>query len=108
LIVAGKRAEVKVAEAFRSFGENVSFTNAVTEVYVAEEANVHYYKVQTKLTNLITSVLLLFIKKVVRYLQQTLLLLMVVLCVTTSISKLMVNMPKRTCLVCTFQTENNT
>jgi Fe-S cluster assembly protein SufD len=48
LIVAGKRAEVKVAEAFRSFGENVSFTNAVTEVYVAEEANVHYYKVQNE------------------------------------------------------------
>lgn len=48
LIVVGKRAEVQVAEAYRSFGENVSFTNAVTEVYVAEEANVHYYKVQNE------------------------------------------------------------
>lgn len=48
LIVVGKRAEVQVAEAYRSFGDKLAFTNAVTEVYVAEEANVHYYKVQNE------------------------------------------------------------
>ena len=48
LIVVGKRAEVQIAEAYRSFGENASFTNAVTEFIVGEEANVHYYKVQNE------------------------------------------------------------
>jgi Fe-S cluster assembly protein SufD len=48
LIVVGKRSEVQIAESFRSFGENASFTNAVTEFIVAEEANVHYYKVQNE------------------------------------------------------------
>ncbi len=48
LIVVGKRSEVQIAEAYRSFGENASFTNAVTEFVVAEEANVHYYKVQNE------------------------------------------------------------
>ena len=48
LIVVGKRSEVQIAEAYRSFGENASFTNAVTEFIVGEEANVHYYKVQNE------------------------------------------------------------
>ncbi|PWK22672.1 Fe-S cluster assembly protein SufD [Arcicella aurantiaca] len=48
LIVVGKRSEVQIAEAFRTIGENASFTNAVTEFVVAEEANVHYYKVQNE------------------------------------------------------------
>jgi Fe-S cluster assembly protein SufD len=48
LIVVGKRSEVQIAEAYRSFGENASFTNAVTEFIIAEEANVHYYKVQNE------------------------------------------------------------
>ena len=48
LIVVGKRSEVQIAEAYRSFGENASFTNAVTEFVVGEEANVHYYKVQNE------------------------------------------------------------
>ncbi len=48
LIVVGKRSEVQIAEAFRSLGENASFTNAVTEFVVAEEANVHYYKIQNE------------------------------------------------------------
>ncbi len=48
LIVVGKRSEVQIAEAFRSIGENASFTNAVTEFVVGEEANVHYYKVQNE------------------------------------------------------------
>ena len=37
-----------IAEAFRSLGENASFTNAVTEFFIEEEANVHYYKVQNE------------------------------------------------------------
>jgi Fe-S cluster assembly protein SufD len=48
LIVVGKRSEVQIAEAYRSFGENASFTNAVTEFVIGEEANVHYYKVQNE------------------------------------------------------------
>ncbi|WP_044173965.1 Fe-S cluster assembly protein SufD [Flectobacillus major] len=51
LVVVGKRAEVKIAEAYRSLGENVAFTNTVTEIAVAEEANVHYYKVQNETDN---------------------------------------------------------
>jgi Fe-S cluster assembly protein SufD len=51
LIVIGKRAEVQVAEAFRSLGEHQCFTNAVTEFVVAEEANVHYYKIQNESDN---------------------------------------------------------
>ena len=48
LIVVGKRSEVQIAEAFRSIGENSSFTNIVTEFVIAEEANVHYYKIQNE------------------------------------------------------------
>ena len=48
LIVVGKRSEVQIAEAYRSLGENASFTNAVTEFVIGEEANVHYYKVQNE------------------------------------------------------------
>jgi Fe-S cluster assembly protein SufD len=48
LIVVGKRSEVQIAEAFRTIGDNASFTNAVTEFVVSEEANVHYYKVQNE------------------------------------------------------------
>ncbi len=48
LIVVEKRAEVQIAEAYRSIGEHSTFTNAVTEIYVAEEANVDYYKVQNE------------------------------------------------------------
>ena len=48
LIVVGKRSEVQIAEAYRSLGDYSSFTNAVTEFMVSEEANVHYYKVQNE------------------------------------------------------------
>jgi len=48
LIVVGKRSEVQIVEAYRSFGENASFTNSVTEFIMGEEANVHYYKVQNE------------------------------------------------------------
>jgi Fe-S cluster assembly protein SufD len=46
LIVAGKRSEVKIAEAYRTIGDKVGFTNAVTEIFLDEAANVQYYKVQ--------------------------------------------------------------
>jgi Fe-S cluster assembly protein SufD len=48
LIVVGKNAEVKMAEAFRTIGEHGSFTNVVTEIVVEENANVQYYKVQNE------------------------------------------------------------
>lgn len=48
LIIVGKGAQVKMAESFRSLGENTSFTNIVTEVSVAEEAHFEYYKVQNE------------------------------------------------------------
>ncbi len=46
LIIVGRNAEVKVVEAYRTLGDEASFTNAVTEVVVAREARVEYYKVQ--------------------------------------------------------------
>jgi len=48
LIVVGKNAEVKIAESFRTIGDNGSFTNVVTEIVVEENANVQYYKVQNE------------------------------------------------------------
>jgi Fe-S cluster assembly protein SufD len=48
LIVVGKNAEVKMAESFRTIGDNGSFTNVVTEIVVEENANVQYYKVQNE------------------------------------------------------------
>lgn len=47
-IVVGveENAQVKFAESFRTIGEQKSFTNIVTEIHVAESANVEYYKVQ--------------------------------------------------------------
>lgn len=48
LIVVGKNAEVKMAESFRTIGDNGSFTNVVTEIVVEEQANVQYYKVQNE------------------------------------------------------------
>ncbi|KAB7730227.1 Fe-S cluster assembly protein SufD [Rudanella paleaurantiibacter] len=46
LIIAGRNAEVKVIESYRTLGEQSSFTNTVTEVSVARDARVEYYKVQ--------------------------------------------------------------
>ncbi|PSL24700.1 Fe-S cluster assembly protein SufD [Dyadobacter jiangsuensis] len=51
IISVGKNAHVKLAEAFRTLGDQRSFTNAVTEIQVAEEANVQYYKVQNESEN---------------------------------------------------------
>lgn len=46
LVIVGRNAEVKVVEAYRTLGDEASFTNVVTEVVVAREARVDYYKVQ--------------------------------------------------------------
>lgn len=46
LFVVEKNAEVKVAEAFQTLGDQHSLTNAVTEIFVGEDARVQYYKVQ--------------------------------------------------------------
>jgi Fe-S cluster assembly protein SufD len=48
VIVVGKNAQVKFAEAFRTIGESRSFTNTVTEIYMSEDSNVEYYKVQNE------------------------------------------------------------
>ncbi|TAF93893.1 MAG: Fe-S cluster assembly protein SufD [Cytophagia bacterium] len=46
LIVAGKNTEVKVAESYRTVGENAGFVNTVTEIVLGENANVQHYKIQ--------------------------------------------------------------
>ncbi|MGB3617804.1 MAG: Fe-S cluster assembly protein SufD [Catalinimonas sp.] len=46
LIVVERGASLRVVENFTSLGEQTSFTNAVTEVYVAENARCDYYKLQ--------------------------------------------------------------
>ncbi|AWV96830.1 Fe-S cluster assembly protein SufD [Arcticibacterium luteifluviistationis] len=46
LVVVGKNAEVKIAEVYRTLGEQSSFVNTVTEIVVAESARVDYYKIQ--------------------------------------------------------------
>ena len=51
LVVVGENSELQIAEAFRTFGENETFTNSYTEIFVAKSANVHYYKVQNEADN---------------------------------------------------------
>lgn len=51
LIVAEQNAQVRIAESYRTIGDGHSFTNAFTEIYVAEDANVQYYKVQDESNN---------------------------------------------------------
>lgn len=45
LIVVGKNAEVMMAESFRTLGEKTSFVNVVTEIVLARDARMQYYKV---------------------------------------------------------------
>ncbi len=51
VVAAGRNAQFKMAEAFRTLGEERSFTNIVTEIHVGEEAYVEYYKVQNETDN---------------------------------------------------------
>jgi Fe-S cluster assembly protein SufD len=48
LFIVNKNAEVKVAESFRTLGDQASFTNVVTEIVVAEDARMEYYKIQNE------------------------------------------------------------
>ncbi|HEV7350516.1 Fe-S cluster assembly protein SufD [Telluribacter sp.] len=48
LFVVGRNAQVKMAESYRTIGSERSLTNTVTEIFVAEGANVEYYKVQNE------------------------------------------------------------
>ncbi len=51
LIVAGRNARVAIIESYISTEENSYFTNAVTEVSVAEGATVEHYRVQRESRN---------------------------------------------------------
>lgn len=46
LIVVGRNAEVKLAESYRTLGDNASLVNTVTEISIARDARIEYYKVQ--------------------------------------------------------------
>lgn len=46
LIVVGRNAEVKLAESYRTLGDNAALVNTVTEISMARDARVEYYKVQ--------------------------------------------------------------
>jgi Fe-S cluster assembly protein SufD len=46
LIVVGKNSQVKIAEAYRTVGDEAAFVNTVTEIIIGESAMVDYYKVQ--------------------------------------------------------------
>lgn len=48
LIIVGKNSEVKIAEAYRTIGENASFVNTVTEFVLSEDARADYYKIQNE------------------------------------------------------------
>ncbi|KAA6434154.1 Fe-S cluster assembly protein SufD [Dyadobacter flavalbus] len=51
IIAVGRNAHVKLAEAYRTLGNERSFTNTVTEIFVSEDAGVEYYKVQNESEN---------------------------------------------------------
>lgn len=48
LIVVGKNSQVKIAEAYRTVGDEAAFVNTVTEIIVGESAMVDYYNVQNE------------------------------------------------------------
>ncbi|MFN3851278.1 MAG: Fe-S cluster assembly protein SufD [Spirosomataceae bacterium] len=48
LVIVGKNAEVKIAEAYRTIGESASFVNTVTEFVLSEDARADYYKIQNE------------------------------------------------------------
>lgn len=48
LIVVGKNSEVKIADTYRTLGDNANFTNTVTEFVLMEDARADYYKVQNE------------------------------------------------------------
>ncbi len=46
IVVVGKSAQVTVLEKFDTLGKEKSFTNAVNEIFVAENAHAKYYKIE--------------------------------------------------------------
>ncbi|UII27073.1 Fe-S cluster assembly protein SufD [Fulvivirga maritima] len=46
LFVAGKSSQASFIEVFKTAGEQVSFTNVVTEIVVDENAHIDYFKIQ--------------------------------------------------------------
>jgi Fe-S cluster assembly protein SufD len=46
LVVVGKNSEVTFVEDFQTVGSQAAFVNAVTEIYIEENARVDYYKIQ--------------------------------------------------------------
>jgi Fe-S cluster assembly protein SufD len=48
LFVLGKNSSVKIVEDFLTFGEHATFTNAVTEIIVQENASLEHYKIQNE------------------------------------------------------------
>jgi Fe-S cluster assembly protein SufD len=51
LIIAEENAEMQIIERHQSLTANEVFTNSVTEIFAAKNANVDYYKVQNDLTS---------------------------------------------------------
>jgi len=51
LFVVGRESTAKMVEVFHTIGQHHSFTNVVTEIVVAENASVEYYKVQDESEN---------------------------------------------------------
>jgi Fe-S cluster assembly protein SufD len=48
LIAASKSSQVQIVESYHSIGENISFTNALTEIIADENSIIDYYKVQNE------------------------------------------------------------
>lgn len=46
LIIIGRHAAVKIAESFRTLGDHASLVNTVTEISLARDARIEYYKIQ--------------------------------------------------------------
>lgn len=51
LVVVGKNAEVKIIERYQNLSQHKVFNNVVTEIYVGENARVHWYKIQNDEVN---------------------------------------------------------
>lgn len=51
LIIAGKNSKAYIIEEYYSIGKNDSFSNVVTEIYMDENSNIQYYKIQNEELN---------------------------------------------------------
>ena len=50
LVVAEQNSQIKFCEIYQKYGEAALFTNAFTDIYLHENANVEYYKIQPTVT----------------------------------------------------------